>query len=701
MKFIFNMERVLLTVTGVLCTILVLKLFYSLRTILLWRVNCWFCNNNFWVKLPERNSWTCPKCDQYNGFTKDGDYNKPLFAVNEQNHKTPKVFHSSPPRNGLCKMCNINQQLKVAQLANFVPMNDRNFDEEIDSYRMQLEKAYRLCSPCKKVLQTKLHKEKEVLLGTKLLETRSPDKKGYKIEMQNRRLQGFINNTSMYLAGLLLILVSVECYSNIRKDKSLSSTVTNIKDVVYGLLVRILSIIKMKMLMTFPVLENYLVDVHNIIHLDKWPKRLTFTYDKVKGYNILTQEALGGFVCLIQIIGHVWSVNKLKFTVATDLLWSIFVITSIAHHSVAVDPTIMSLVKLFSMLAVLFVYRRMKPKSIRRQNATKVTPAPKNMKNLTNCTMIDEDDSMETDDDVSLSQFGLHNFTESSNETIGPLNNSLIGGRSFTPRSNDSIWTKPKLNSTFCVNPVLKSPSSVSDTVFAKPSYQKMSKDNSFKKYQNLTKDDSDSDLDESISSLCIGSPKKSKQNGSIFSLRKFTATPNFVAPTPLARSRPLISPSKLGHSTSWVAGGYWGTEGERQIFNINGSRSSSQSSGFESQASSMNQRPVFSQPPSREESVCGEPDRNTLMDRFSNCSMSNFGSYQPQTPSHFSRVSSPVFPQMQYNSHVHIPQPRFAQQNVPNVFVQQQFGSSQSMFKTPGGSGLIKLPQVNPFAPR
>lgn len=326
-----------------------------------------------------------------------------------------------------------------------------------------------------------------------------------------------------------------------------------------------------------------------------------------------------------------------------------------------------------------------------------MTP-PKRMKNLTSPPMhLTEDEemsAMETDDDVSLCKYGLRDFSDSSRETISSLNDSLINGRSFTIRSNDSLWTKPKLNSTFCVNSVLsKSPSSVSDTVFIKPS---------FNKYQKLTKDDSDSDLDESISSLCIGSPKKTRNNSSIFSLRKFTATPNFVAPTPLNKSRPLISPSKLGHSTSWVAGGYWGTEGDRQIFNINGSRSSSQSSGFESQTSSTNQRNVLSQPSSREESVCGELDRSSmLMDRFQNCNMNSYnGNYQ--APQNFSRISSPVYPQMQYNNHVQIPQPRFAQQSLSqNVFTQQQQYVQNNMFKTPGGSGLIKLPQATSFASR
>ena len=56
------------------------------------------------------NCWVCPHCDQYNGFTEDGDYNRPL----------QQLFHSpSPPDrvakpkrvadNGLCNKCNLNQ----------------------------------------------------------------------------------------------------------------------------------------------------------------------------------------------------------------------------------------------------------------------------------------------------------------------------------------------------------------------------------------------------------------------------------------------------------------------------------------------------------------------------------------------------------------------------------------------------------------
>lgn len=335
---------------------------------------------------------------------------------------------------------------------------------------------------------------------------------------------------------------------------------------------------------------------------------------------------------------------------------------------------------------LLLVYKNIKKPG---RNTPKKQTSPIPIMKLANSTMsalIHQDDpiAMDSDDDVSLSKFGLHNLSESSNETISPLSTSLMNGRTFSPRT-DSIWTKPKLNSTFCVNSMMcKSPNSTAETVFAKPS---------FKKYQKLVKDDSDSDLDESISSLSLGGPTKSKnKTNSIFSLRKFTASPNFVTPMATSRGRPLISPSKLGHSTSWVAGGYWGTESDRQTFNVDGSRSSSQSSGFESQTSSMNARNVFSQPPSREESVCGEPA--PLLDRFS---VSSYHSYMPQN---FSRMSSPpVFPQMQYNGHVHIPQARFPQHPGQNLFIHQTQYAQNGLFKTPGASGLIKLPQVNTFA--
>lgn len=206
---------------------------------------------------------------------------------------------------------------------------------------MQLEKAYKLCSPCKKVLQMKLHKEKETLLGTKLLENRSPEKKNCQ-KYETRKLKSFINNTSKCVATVLLILISVESYRNLLKENNISSTLINAKQILMDVFERIIAIIKVKMFMTFPSLENYLNDL-NVLYLEL-PKYV-FTSNSLDQVNVLMQKALGCFVCLIQIIGHVWSTNKLTHTIIIDLLWTVFVMTTIAHQYIAIDQTIMCFIK--------------------------------------------------------------------------------------------------------------------------------------------------------------------------------------------------------------------------------------------------------------------------------------------------------------------------------------------------------------------
>lgn len=42
------------------------------------QMNCWFCNGTYPICLQFRNQWICPGCNQYNGFTKDGAYNKEM-----------------------------------------------------------------------------------------------------------------------------------------------------------------------------------------------------------------------------------------------------------------------------------------------------------------------------------------------------------------------------------------------------------------------------------------------------------------------------------------------------------------------------------------------------------------------------------------------------------------------------------------------
>ncbi|XP_059469993.1 transmembrane protein 201 homolog isoform X2 [Neocloeon triangulifer] len=129
------------------------------------KVNCWFCNLDSKTHFNNRNSWTCPKCDQYNGFTQSGDYNKPMpeqsFEHLNRTVQSVKWETYNPSHNGLCRKCNINQELKVQQLASFVPIIKANFDEEIELYRQRLERAYRLCPECDVKLNYKLNSVKQ------------------------------------------------------------------------------------------------------------------------------------------------------------------------------------------------------------------------------------------------------------------------------------------------------------------------------------------------------------------------------------------------------------------------------------------------------------------------------------------------------------------------------------------------------------
>ncbi|XP_017051284.1 uncharacterized protein LOC108094936 [Drosophila ficusphila] len=164
------------------------KGFISIRSRYDARVNCWFCNGNSRVPYANRNSWTCPQCEQYNGFTKDGDYNRDLTSQRDCSHNSQKnsshgsssicansyyadVLAQNPPapKNGLCDGCNEAQRLKVEKLSQFEPKNESRFEQELKIYRERLEKQFRLCSSCERHVNKVLHEKKKMVLSSKFL----------------------------------------------------------------------------------------------------------------------------------------------------------------------------------------------------------------------------------------------------------------------------------------------------------------------------------------------------------------------------------------------------------------------------------------------------------------------------------------------------------------------------------------------------
>lgn len=89
----------------------------------------------------EANSWTCPSCEQYNGFDKNGDYNRQIYEQLDcsRNSERFNVSQTSgsiiSPQNGFCEQCNEAQRLKVEKLAQFEPKNDSHWEEEYKKYK--------------------------------------------------------------------------------------------------------------------------------------------------------------------------------------------------------------------------------------------------------------------------------------------------------------------------------------------------------------------------------------------------------------------------------------------------------------------------------------------------------------------------------------------------------------------------------------
>lgn len=151
------------------------KIYIKIRSNFNTNVNCWFCNQNARVPYLQGNSWTCPNCEQYNGFTKDGDYNRDIFQQRDCSNlsgTSAAVAAASylSPSNGFCDSCNEAQRLKVEKLAQFEPKNESHFDKELKVLKAQLEETHRLCSTCDRHLNKVLREKKKMVLGSKFLD---------------------------------------------------------------------------------------------------------------------------------------------------------------------------------------------------------------------------------------------------------------------------------------------------------------------------------------------------------------------------------------------------------------------------------------------------------------------------------------------------------------------------------------------------
>uniref|UniRef100_A0AC34G7S4 Ima1 N-terminal domain-containing protein n=1 Tax=Panagrolaimus sp. ES5 TaxID=591445 RepID=A0AC34G7S4_9BILA len=157
-------------IVGIFAVSALFYLYSVLRPKFKARVNCWFCNVNQWVPYHQKNAFMCKKCDQYNGFDKDGDYNKFIASqrIETLNMKKPSAkksqFTPFPSTNGLCEMCNQKQSVIIERLKKFEAIDERQYFEEYERYKANLNQQYALCAKCQKYTEQKLQSVNEMYL---------------------------------------------------------------------------------------------------------------------------------------------------------------------------------------------------------------------------------------------------------------------------------------------------------------------------------------------------------------------------------------------------------------------------------------------------------------------------------------------------------------------------------------------------------
>ena len=172
------------------------------------------------MRHEESEGWDCPDCDQYNGWTEAGDYNKQLdlTASADKRFVRQQEIDKAHTTNGLCLNCNLNQELKISQLARF-PREGA----ELEEYRTHLEKVYRLCPECEDTV-TGILAEQDRNLAGKLIEWRLENSRLSSSSLQQERTKG-TGAVEPWLS--LLVLVLVQDYSPLSVPGCLLNITTN------------------------------------------------------------------------------------------------------------------------------------------------------------------------------------------------------------------------------------------------------------------------------------------------------------------------------------------------------------------------------------------------------------------------------------------------------------------------------------------
>ncbi|XP_063975792.1 uncharacterized protein LOC135161802 [Diachasmimorpha longicaudata] len=225
---------VLATTTAVMIIINKLRLRWPVK------VNCWFCNSDTKIWRSETDWWQCPSCDQFNGFTNDGDYNYDIPEQRRRSLNDMSVYSAScraeksqmKNEGTLCRNCNRNEEFKLCQMRLLDPLSLSQ--KEIKKCRQSLEKQYPLCRRCNSLVKSVLQRQSVWLTQYKMLIFKQRPisliiKNSEKLEKLCRIILiilssliiGYPMVQSLAIVGAVLQLFSITRYFNSRNSHNL------------------------------------------------------------------------------------------------------------------------------------------------------------------------------------------------------------------------------------------------------------------------------------------------------------------------------------------------------------------------------------------------------------------------------------------------------------------------------------------------
>lgn len=552
----------------------------------------------------QQNSFNCPSCTQYNGFSEDGDYNR---EISEQHYSKMNTSNSRfcektnirlPTVNGLCEGCNRNQEIKVIQLANFKPRIEAKWEEEIEEYRKKLEDSYQLCQQCTRHLNKTLNRIKTKFIGSKISQLVS---KGIEIVITSK---GATNNRQI-----------------ISKIAMFSSFILAVYNFINDTKINLES-------MRFESLTNF---YYHIVALRLTIADLTLSWvsgDILRILKELNTDSIATTAVLLNLYVLIKNQQVRVPVIASMFLWSLKMIMSEMTINPSYDftlKTVFAVALVITSIAGIIKSRKVKKSIDKNGSFHKI-----------HSEIIDDSD---TENELSESIYGASSVTSASiyAPSLTTFNSCLRESALIQPamtfptvsKMNSSIYNKSLHNSTLRHRDVqsTRSMDLLSNRSFS--IRQEVAAADRSQVHQEINNLNISGSLFNSTSTLKDFNVSKNLNPFSLEKSRCGSPTPTIASVFSGSQRAQIISPPRLepsfmGETTSsWVAGGYWSSPQKRflesnQFLYPVMSRSSSQSSGLGTIDSGKNSR-ENSIGHEDVKSIFSEPVRRNLFEKHQN----------------------------------------------------------------------------------